>query len=166
MTKTLILMRHAKSDWGAPSLPDKLRPLNARGQRSATALGDWLRAKGHLPQTVLCSSAIRTRETLAGLGLMNTTVNYSDDLYHAEADVMFQVLKRASSDTVLMIGHNPGICDFAQMLMEDAPDHIRFHDYPTCATLVARFDIADWMALQWRSGQPVDFTVPRDLIGG
>ena len=50
------------------------------------------------------------------------------------------------------------------MLMEDEPDHIRFHDYPTCATLVARFDIADWTALQWRSGQPVDFTVPRDLI--
>lgn len=164
MTKTLILMRHAKSDWGAPSLPDKLRPLNARGHRSATALGDWLRAKGHVPEAVMCSSAIRTRETLAGLALVETPTCFSDDLYHAEADVMLQVLHRATADKVLMIGHNPGICDFAQMLMDDEPDHIRFHDFPTCATLVARFDIADWAALQWRSGQPVDFTVPRELI--
>uniref|UniRef100_UPI0035189862 SixA phosphatase family protein n=1 Tax=Nioella sp. TaxID=1912091 RepID=UPI0035189862 len=61
--KRLILMRHAKSDWSLGQ-PDAARPLNARGQRSAEAMGDWLREKGYLPDQILCSSAQRTRETL------------------------------------------------------------------------------------------------------
>ena len=69
MTRTLILMRHAKSDWGHAGLADHDRPLNARGTRDAPRMGAWLRGKGHLPDEVLCSTATRTRQTLEGLGL-------------------------------------------------------------------------------------------------
>ena len=77
---------------------------------------------------------------------------------------MLDCLKDASGETVLMIGHNPGICVFAHELLASDPDHPRFEDYPTCATLVAEFDIDDWSALRPGSGVARDFVVPRELI--
>ena len=143
MVQRLILMRHAKSSWQDPFAEDHARKLNPRGIRSARALGDWLRAKGHLPDEVLCSDARRTQETYAGLELA-TPVTFLPGLYHASADQMMDALQRATGGTVLMIGHNPGIADFAARLLDKAPDHPRFHDYPTGATLIADF------ALPWR----------------
>ena len=162
MTRTLILMRHAKSDWDTPALPDHDRTLTKRGQRSALALGDWMREKGWLPDTVLCSTAIRTRQTLEGLR-MEAPVQFLKALYHAEAEDMHRTLKAATAPTVLMIGHNPGIGDFAHELLDTPPDHPRFEDYPTGATLVAEFDIEDWSELGWGKGHARDFIVPREL---
>ena len=164
MTRTLILMRHAKSSWNSPDLDDHARPLNGRGQRSAFALGDWLRKEGLLPDEVLCSSSVRTRETLAGLAL-NAPASYLDSLYHADPDTMLEVLSGAKGATVLMIGHNPGIAGFAARVLSGAPSHPRFADYPTGATLVARFDTDDWSSVAWRSGEPTGFIVPRELPG-
>lgn len=158
----LILMRHAKSDWSGPATPDHDRPLNARGQASAIALGDWLRLHGYLPDEVLCSTATRTRETLDGLAL-TAPVDYVSRLYHAEPWDMLDILRGGKGSCILMIGHNPGIAEFAQDLVSATPDHPRFHDYPTCATLVADFDVADWPEVTPGTGQVVDFIVPRDL---
>jgi phosphohistidine phosphatase len=158
--KTLILMRHAKSDWGSPGLADFDRPLNARGQRSARALGDWLRAKGHVPDEILCSSARRTAETCAGLNL-DLRADFTRALYHAEPGAMAHELAGATGDRVLMIGHNPGVGEWAGQLVAAPPDHPRFFDYPTGATLVIDFDIADWA--EARRGTVRDFVVARDL---
>lgn len=164
MTHTLILMRHAKSDWTHAGLRDHERPLNGRGRVSAKALGDWLRAQGHVPDEVLCSSATRTGETLQRLALSaDVLVTYTSDLYHAEADTMRDVLTRAKGPCVLMIGHNPGICDFAHRLVRAVPKHSRFEDYPTGATLVVAFDIGSWREIGWHNGQLIDFIVPREL---
>jgi phosphohistidine phosphatase len=163
MTRTLILMRHAKSSWQDPTLPDHDRPLNARGRNSARALGDWLRSANRLPDLTLCSSARRTRETLEGLGL-TTEARFLPALYHAGADRMLDILQQADTPLVLMIGHNPGIADFAERLLARLPDHPRFHDYPTGATLIARFDIKDWRDAGWHRAEPEIFTIPRDLI--
>lgn len=162
MTRTLILMRHAKSDWGHAGLADHDRPLNARGTHDAPAMGHWLRIKGHVPDQVLCSTATRTRETLSGLGV-GAPATFLPALYHADPDTMLDALQSARGQSVLMVGHNPGIAAFAADLLQDAPDHPRFDDYPTCATLVARFDIGDWADLRWKSGQPIDFAIPADL---
>lgn len=159
--KRLILVRHAKSDWSM-ELDDHARPLNKRGLRSAKALGEWLRSKGYLPDEVLCSTATRTRETLAGLGVEAAT-EFDRALYHAPASVMLETLQAARADCVLMIGHNPGIAAFARALPARAPAHPRFADYPTCATLVVDFDSPDWSSLTPGSGRVLDFVVPREL---
>lgn len=164
MTRRLILMRHAKSSWGDPAQPDHARPLNGRGQRSATALGDWLRTQGYLPDRVLSSSSVRTRDTFDRLGL-DAPAQFSDALYHASPTIMLKALRTASGQTVLMLGHNPGIAAFARSLVATPPTHDRFDDYPTGATLVADFPITDWGDLTPRSGQAVDFIVPRALTG-
>ena len=162
MSLTLILMRHAKSDWGSPGLPDHDRPLNARGMNDAPRMGAWLRRQGYLPDEVLCSTATRTRQTLAGLNL-SAPNRFIAALYHAEPAAMLATLRTATGQTVLMLGHNPGIAAFASALLDRAPDHPRFDDYPTCATLVARFTIDAWDALELGKGQVLDFTTPSDL---
>lgn len=162
MTRRLILMRHAKSSWNNRQRDDHARPLNDRGQRSAKTLGNWLRSQGYLPDRILCSSAQRTRETCAGLDL-DAPTRFLDDLYHAGADRMLQILRRASEGCVLMLGHNPGIAMLAHELVADPPDHARFDDYPTGATLVVDFPADDWAEARAGTGRVVDFIVPREL---
>jgi len=160
--KRLILMRHAKSDWGDPMLPDHDRPLNKRGRRAATALGHWLRDNALQPDHVLCSSALRTQETCARLALP-LEPDRQRALYLAEAPAMLRLLRAARGDTVLMIGHNPGIAEFAARLVATPPAHDRFDDYPTGATLVAAFEIDTWRDLQPGTGHVQHFVIPREL---
>jgi len=162
--KRLILMRHAKSSWEDLGQTDHDRPLNARGRRSADALGDWLRDQAYVPDEVLSSTSARTRETYERLRLA-AEAKFIDALYHASADRLMAVLRRASGDTVLVLAHNPGIAWFAQEIASRPPEHPRFDDYPTGATLVAAFDIPDWDDLTRGTGQVLDFVIPRELTG-
>lgn len=161
MTKRLILMRHAKSDW-SHDLDDFDRPLNKRGRQSGYALRDWLGLNDYRPDQVLCSVAERTKETLFRLGQKAETT-YLKELYLADAATLLAVLKKATGDCVLMIAHNPGIAWFASQMVANHPDHARFEDYPTGATLVVDFDITDWEDIQLGSGTCVDFVIPREL---
>ena len=103
--RRLILMRHAKSDWNHPGLGDHDRPLNARGIASATALGDWLRAKDYIPDAVLCSSAERTGQTLLGLALPDgVPTTFTRTLYLAEAPQMLEQLRTAEGQVSWRIG--------------------------------------------------------------
>lgn len=165
MTLRLILTRHAKSSWDDPLLPDHDRPLNARGQRAAADLGQWLASRGYLPGEVLCSDALRTRETWEGIAPALPAapeVALKPALYHAGADVMLAVLRHATADCVMMVGHNPGIADFAQRIVARAPASADFARYPTGATLVADFSAATWAEVKFGTGAVVDFIVPRE----
>ncbi|MGI1663990.1 SixA phosphatase family protein [Palleronia sp. KMU-117] len=168
MTRQLILTRHAKSSWDDPRLDDHDRPLNGRGRASAAAIGDWLRAKGHLPDEVLVSGARRTVETwgcMAPTMPADVVMHSEPALYHAGPQVMLNVLRTAKAPVVMLIGHNPGIAEFAERIVSSPPAHPRFADYPTAATTVMDFDINDWPAADWGGGAVRDFVVPRDLIG-
>lgn len=164
MSKRLILMRHAKSSWDDPRQSDHERPLNGRGRVSAKALGEWLNTKKYLPDQALVSSAARTRETFARLGIACDAA-FLKGLYHAGEDRMLDALQRAKGNCVLMLGHNPGIGEFAHALLAEQHPHPRFYDYPTCATLVADFPIGEWSELRFGMGQAVDFVIPRELTG-
>lgn len=163
MTLCLILMRHAKSSWDDPRQADHDRPLNTRGRRSADALGDWLRDKGYLPDQARSSSSRRTQETFERLRL-TCPVDYQPSLYHAGPAAMMDVLQQAKGQTVLMLGHNPGIAEFAAQLVTHPPAHARFHDYPTCATLVAGFSVSSWSEIGFGTANPIEFVIPRELI--
>lgn len=164
MTRRLILMRHAKSSWDDAALDDFDRPLNARGHRSAAALGLWLANKGLLPDRVLCSPSRRTLQTLDGLHLGALPVDTPEALYHAPAHVLLDTLHaQASGATVLMIAHNPGCAGFAARMLATPPGHPRFHDFPTGATLVIDLPIENWSEAEFRTGELIDFTVPREL---
>lgn len=166
MTKRLILTRHAKSAWDDPAMKDHDRPLNARGRTAAADLGGWLASRGYLPDEVLCSDALRTRETWEGIAPALPAppkATLKPALYQAGPDVMLAVLRRAAGNTVLMLGHNPGICEFAHRIVALAPHHDGFARYPTGATLVATFEIDAWEDAAFGQAAARDFIVPREI---
>lgn len=159
--RRLILTRHAKSAWDDPALPDHDRPLNDRGRRSALALGDWMTSRGYEPEEVLCSSALRTRQTWEMLAIapleVRPLIRYEPGLYHAGPEKMLTMLRSASHPTVMMLGHNPGIAEFAAMLPARAPLEPEFRRYPTAATLVVDFQIDNWSEVKPGEGSVSDF---------
>lgn len=166
MTLTLLLVRHAKSDWGDASLPDHGRPLNARGRRDAPRMGRWIADRGLAPQEALCSDARRTRETL---DLMLPAwpppprVTHSRALYHAAPEAMLAALEEATARTVALVGHNPGLGRLAARLARRPPDHPRWEDYPTCAVAALAFEAESWSEIGHDRGEVLAFAVPADL---
>ena len=159
--RRLILTRHAKSAWDDPALADHDRPLNDRGRRSALALGDWMASRGYEPEEVLCSTAQRTRETWERVALapleVRPALRFEPDLYHATPEQMLAILRTATAPTVMMLGHNPGISEFASMLPARLPMDPDFRRYPTGATLVVDFQTDDWSKLRPGDGSVLDF---------
>ncbi|WP_127901908.1 SixA phosphatase family protein [Solirhodobacter olei] len=168
MTKRLILIRHAKSSWDDAEMPDHDRPLNPRGRGAASEIGAWLASRGYLPDEAIVSDARRTVETWERIAEALPGApepRQERKLYQAAADTMLAVLRHATGDCVLMLGHNPGIAEFAQRLVARPPLHSEFQRYPTGATLVAEFPIDDWSEAAWSSAAPDDFIIPRELDG-
>ena len=167
MTKRLILTRHAKSSWDDPLMNDHDRPLNDRGKAAAADLGEWLASRGYVPEQVLCSDALRTRKTWSGIApaLPGTPIlDLKPALYHAGPDVMLAVLRHATAPVVMMIGHNPGIAEFAHRIVARAPMSPEFQRYPTGATLVVDFAVDSWEDVSWGMGSVDDFIVPREIV--
>lgn len=165
--KRLILTRHAKSSWDDPATPDHDRPLNERGKSAAAELGVWLASRGYVPGEVMCSDAQRTRKTWSGLApaLPGTPIlHLKPALYHAGPDVMLAVLRHGAADCVMMIGHNPGIAEFASRLVVRQPLNEDFSRYPTGATLVCDFIADNWADVSFGQGAVVDFVVPSEIL--
>ncbi len=133
MTRHLLLMRHAKSDWHDSSLADKDRPLNARGRATAPTVANWLVIHDRLPDLVLCSSAIRTQQTLELMmehwtalrssipKLLLPCVHVEDRLYLASDITILSIAIDAScvdesARCVMVLGHNPGMEALASKL--------------------------------------------------
>src|SRR5262245_56787608 len=127
---TLYLLRHAISSWVDQTLSDKDRPLAPRGRRDAKRLVQHLVQLGIEPELVLCSSARRTRETLElvrpALGL-TPTVSLEAELYAASSDVLLARVCAVPEavDSVMLIGHNPGLQQLAIVLASDSSELAR-----------------------------------------
>jgi phosphohistidine phosphatase len=108
--KQLFVLRHVKSSWDDPGLEDQERPLAPRGRRAVKALAEHFRTEGINPELILCSSAVRTTETLAGLGLQGEAV-IEDQLYAASPSQVLERLQGLPYDlgSAMVIGHNPAM---------------------------------------------------------
>lgn len=170
--KRLILLRHAKSSWDDPTADDHDRPLNGRGRRSAPVIGAWLAERGFVPDAAICSTAARARETWS---LVAPALGAAPDaaveprLYHADPATMLALVRAApeSADTLILIGHQPGLSGFARKLSAEpvAPACARaFQHYPTAAAAVIDFDVDRWDRVAWGEGRFHAFAAPRELI--
>ena len=160
-------MRHAKSDW-SHNLDDHDRPLNLRGQKASAALGGWLSEQALWPTLALISSAARTQETWTRLAPPDEVATQKvSRLYLANPGQILQEIQRVEeADTLLVLGHNPGIAEIAHWLAQRPADHPDFDRYPTGATTVLRFDHASWSEIQPGSGTVEHFVTPRALTKG
>jgi phosphohistidine phosphatase len=163
----LFLLRHAKSSWDDPSIPDHDRPLNKRGRRAAERMGEHLRAEGPGPDLVLCSSSRRTRETLERLGLGAVDVSIEDGLYGASKSQLLERIRTLDEGvgSALVIGHNPGLWDLATALTgaDRGHDAARLREkFPTGAVSVFEVD-GGWDGLGQGTARLTAFTAPQDL---
>ena len=129
-------------------------------------VGQWLVARGYLPDTVLVSGARRTVETWSRMTTVmpaTATMESVPALYLANAEIILNVLKARKSPVIMLIAHNPGIGDFANRIVFNPASHEKFQKYPTGATSIIEFDTPAWKDIGWESGKLVDFVVPRDL---
>ncbi len=165
MTLTLILMRHAKSDWSEPGQDDFDRRLNERGRRAAPLMGRWLADKEYIPEVALVSAARRTVETwdYVANSLPGVRTEVVQSLYLAGPDAMLRLLGQRRETRVLLLAHNPGIGECAALFAKSPPEHPRFEDYPTGATTVFDFDAETWKDAGWHRGAVRAFMVPSDV---
>lgn len=142
----LLLLRHAKAAWASPGMSDFDRPLDATGKLEAEAIGRQMRDRGFLPDLVLCSPAVRTRQTLEGLGRLAESARllHSGRLYSGDAgDYLDEIRAAGEASAVLLVGHNPMMEDVAAALAGDgdgAARHALASGFPTGGLAVLHFD--------------------------
>jgi len=119
--KTLLIMRHGKSSWKDPALPDRERPLAKKGIKASRRMGLFIQEKELIPQRILCSSArrsVQTAQLFCETCGCPDTVEVLDELYMAEAETYIRALQNLPDELerVMIIGHNPGLEFLLQML--------------------------------------------------
>jgi phosphohistidine phosphatase len=166
----LYLLRHAKSSWDEPELLDHERPLAKRGQRAVVLLRKHFHESAVAPDLVLCSSAVRAVQTLEGVrdGLPPATpVEIEAGLYAASAASLLGRVRSLPEDldSVMLVGHNPGIEDLAAELIGDGdPDERAALEakYPTGGFATLAFEGA-WRELRPEAATLEAFAAPRRL---
>jgi phosphohistidine phosphatase len=142
--KTLFLIRHAKSSWDDPALPDKDRPLDDRGKRDAPKMGKRLAKRDVNPDLILSSPAMRaltTAQIIARkLDYKLQDIVVDDRLYAGEMDDLLNVIQQLDDklERVMLVGHNPELTELAYRLSSDIT-HM-----PTCAVAELKFDAKSW----------------------
>ena len=159
--RTLVLMRHAKSDY-PDGVGDHQRPLASRGIREAALAGDWLRENLPAIDTVLCSSALRTRQTLDRTGI-SAPVSYSDALYGASPGTMVGEINDRI-DSLLVVGHEPTVSEVALGLAGQGSDPGALGaialKFPTSGIAVLQVP-GPWAGLELGGAELRSFHVPR-----
>ena len=168
--KRLGLLRHAKSSWADTALPDFDRPLKKRGIKAATAMGEELRRRDIAFDLVLASPARRIVETVAcfeqGYG-RSLDSKFERGIYEASALSLWQIIERASNgaESLLLVGHQPGLQALATMLASRGdPHHREMRDYfPTAAFALTEFEADDWRGIEPGTGRVELYLTPRAL---
>jgi len=159
--KTLLLLRHAKSDWG--DRDDFDRTLNPRGRSAAPKMAQYINTQNLTPDLVWCSTAQRARQTWSLVGPALTSalthadqdieVTLRDELYLAPSSRLLDLIKTAPDATqrLMIVAHNPGLHDLAISLTKTArvPEDLTQLEagLPTAALIVLEFDVGRWAAI-------------------
>ncbi|HYE16674.1 MAG TPA: histidine phosphatase family protein [Pyrinomonadaceae bacterium] len=161
--KRLLLLRHAKSSWGDPSLADFDRPLNERGLRAAPLMGRHMLERKLRPGLVLSSPAERARRTaelVVEAARITAPLRFDERIYEATPARLVEVVSQSdeSADEVLVVGHNPGTEELIELLTGES------RRVPTAALARIRLDIEKWSELRpERSGRLEWLVRPKDL---
>jgi phosphohistidine phosphatase len=168
---TLSLLRHAKSSWDDASLDDFERPLAKRGESAAPRMGAFMAEQGLAPQLILCSPAVRARQTLE-LVLPHLeggpTVDYEENFYLAASAVLLARLRKIDARVrhVMIVGHDPGMQRLALELTADGETDARRAlavKFPTAGLAVIRFRAREWAKIGTGKGQLELFMTPKML---
>ncbi len=157
MLRTVVIIRHAKSDWSHAGQADIDRSLNERGLSDARMMAERLKQRGVVPDVMLVSAAKRTRETARLMAEVLATpdvVRVLPQMYNADANKLQEQLQEAGLPdevtTVFLIAHNPGVTYLANEWMPE----LQIANMPTCGMLAVQADTQDWNSFP---GAPLHF---------
>jgi phosphohistidine phosphatase len=164
--KVLVLVRHAKSDWGDQDLPDFDRPLNERGKRDAPRMAAYLKQSGVVPQRIISSPAKRTRKTAKIFaeysGSDDSIVDFDSAIYEATTDDLLNVIRRFDDvECCMLVGHNPGITNLANYFINNKSSYIE--NVPAAGVVVLKFNVLSWQLLKPGSADLVYFVTPAGI---
>ncbi len=167
--KKLMLLRHAKAEF-REGVPDHERSLSSRGHADAPLIGRWMNEHNAVPDFILVSTALRTRQTCTWvckeLGDKAPTPKLEDDLYAARPTEMLALINRVppTVNSLLVIAHNPGIQELAMRLASVRSSERAVMGlatrYPSAGLTVMTYDGA-WDQLDGRDAEVTDFVVRR-----
>jgi phosphohistidine phosphatase len=170
--KRLFLLRHAKSSPNDRELADHDRPLAPSGREAAKHIAAYMKDKSFEPSIVLCSSAVRARQTLELISPAfpeQTAIEIEHDLYHAGSNELMTRLQRVSRDaaSVLLIGHNPAMQDLVLTIASESEqvEAIR-KKFPAAALAVLDARIEYWEHLGPGGAVLAEFVTPQQLKAG
>lgn len=165
--KTLYLLRHAKSSWKKEEVTDRDRPLKKKGHLQADAMSDHLASLIPPPQQILCSPALRTRETLAYFlelwPLTEDAVLYPEALYLAGVEPLQSEIAKLSDTTevAMVVGHNPGLTDLVHAWDSSKGNYV--DSLRTCGFVQMDFQVKSWSELPESKGDVKLDLRPKDL---
>lgn len=163
--KTLLLIRHAKSSWDQPGLPDFDRPLNERGKKDAPEMAKRVKEKGIELDHLISSPAKRARKTARyfaeAFGFKKEDVMLIDQLYAAAQSEFLKAVSDINDkyQTVALFSHNPGITDFASSLT-----NVRVDDMPTCAVFALQIETDNWRDFMSAEKKFLFFDYPKNPL--
>ncbi len=170
--RELLVLRHAKSDWDEIDAADHDRRLSPRGIKAARRMGALIAEHGWLPDRILCSTARRTKETLALAReawpeAPTIAVSELAGLYLAPPSRLLDIVRRQSDEAgrLMLIGHNPGLQTFVTRLAGHGDRKLRAAvetKMPTAALARITVDIGSWRDLGWTIGTLADYRTPAD----
>jgi phosphohistidine phosphatase len=144
------------------------RPLAKRGRKEAAEVAELIVRECYFPARVLCSTALRTRETLAALLPIlpeDTEVTLTREIYEATADRLLRTIRQVGdSPSLLLVGHNPGLEDLARMLADDGSSDalVRLRaKFPPAGLAVIRFAADSWSKIVAGEGRLAAFHTPQ-----
>jgi phosphohistidine phosphatase len=161
--KKLFVLRHAKSSWADPDLADFDRPLNGRGVQAAPFMGSVIEKEGLSPDLILSSPAERaktTAELVKKGGQLSADIRFEDRIYEASPQTLLQIASSvdADLDSVMFVGHNPGIEGFIRLLTG-------VHEpMPTAALAVIDLRIESWNQIAAGCGKLIQVIRPKDRL--
>ena len=174
--KRLLLLRHAKAAREGSGIDDITRRLAERGREDAVRIGHFMHEEVYVPDLVLCSTALRTHETLElllpELGT-RPLVQYRADLYLARPEAILSAIRQAreAAGSVMVVGHNPGIEECGHGLARPPADRkmrkryqLMSDKFPTGSLAVIDFDVARWSDISPGEGELELFVRPKDLV--
>lgn len=161
--KTLTLLRHAKSSWKYAELSDFDRPLNKRGRSDARIMARRLAQGESPPDRLLSSPAARATATVVAvaerLGYPADRIAWEPLIYEATSTTLLDVLHTQPDSTahILLVGHNPGLTEFANALADDNLDNL-----PTAGAYRLTLPIKHWRDAEFGSGTSIALLYPKN----
>lgn len=149
MVKTVLLMRHAKSDWNSGVTTDFERPLNARGERDIPKMAHWMALKSLVPDVVLASPArrakITTERVCDALGISRGNIEWRPEIYEASTGTLVEIVKQLPGNAriSLIVGHNPGMEQVVRYFCGEVPVPGSGNLMPTAAIAWLSFGAQD-----------------------